>query len=249
VSDLKNRVAIVTGGGRGIGKAIAVRLAADGADIVIADIDLEAAESVVAELQALGHGALAVRTDISSKEQVQAMVQATMEKFGRIDILINNAGILGPTCPVVEVQEEDWDRVLTINLKGAFLCSQAVVPHMVAQGWGRIVSMSSVAGKEGNPGMAPYNVSKVGIIGLTKSLAHEIAKTGVTVNCVAPTMIETELIDAVSPETMAMLLAKIPMGRIGKTYEVAALMSFLVSEEAAFITGQCYNITGGRAVY
>ena len=246
---LRNRVAIVTGGGRGIGKAIAVRLATHGASIVIADIDLQAAESVIAELQALGHRALAVPTDISSSEQVQAMVQATLEKFGRIDILINNAGILGPTCPVVEVQEEDWDRVLAINLKGAFLCSQAVVPHMVAQGWGRIVSISSIAGKEGNPGTAPYNVSKVGIIGLTKSLAHEIAQTGVTVNCVAPAMIETELIDAVSPEMMAMLLAKIPMGRIGKTYEVAALIAFLASEESAFITGQCYNITGGRAVY
>lgn len=249
MSDLKDRVAIVTGGGRGIGKAIAERLAADGADVVIADIDLEAGGSVVAELKALGYRALAAGTDISSKEQVEAMVQATMEEFGRIDILINNAGILGPTCPVVEIEEEDWDRVLAINLKGAFLCSQAVVPQMVTQGWGRIVSMSSVAGKDGNPGMAPYNVSKVGIIGLTKSLAHEIAKTGVTVNCIAPTMIETDLIDAVSPETMATLLAKIPMGRIGKTYEVAALISFLVSEETAFITGQCYNISGGRSVY
>ena len=249
MSDLKDRVAIVTGGGRGIGKAIALRLATDGANIVIADIDLDAGKSVAAEVEALGRQALAVATDISSKEQVQAMVQAIMERFGRIDILINNAGILGPTCPVVEIEEGDWDRVLAINLKGAFLCSQAVVPHMVAQGWGRIVSMSSVAGKEGNAGMAPYNVSKVGIIGLTKSLGHEIAKTGVTVNCVAPTMIETELIDAVSPETMATLLAKIPMGRIGKPYEVAALISFLVSEEAGFITGQCYNITGGRSVY
>ena len=248
MSDLQGRVAVVTGAGRGIGKAIALRLASDGANIVIADIDLDAGESVAAEVQALGRQALAVGTDVSSKEQVQAMVEETLEQLGRVDILINNAGILGPTCPVVELQEEDWDRVLAINLKGAFLCSQAVVPHMITQGWGRIVSMSSVAGKEGNPGMAPYNVSKVGIIGFTRSLAHEIAKTGVTVNCVAPTMIETDLIDAVAPETLAMLLAKIPMGRIGKPYEVAALFSFLVSEEAAFITGQCYNLTGGRAV-
>jgi 3-oxoacyl-[acyl-carrier protein] reductase len=240
---------MVTGGGRGIGKAIALRLASDGADIVIPDIDLDAGKSAAAEVEALGRQALAVRTDVSSKEQVQAMVAATLEKFGRVDILINNAGILGPNRPVVEIEEEEWDRVLAINLKGAFLCSQAVIPHMVTQGWGRIVSMSSVAGKEGNPNMAPYNVSKIGIIGLTKSLGKELAKTGVTVNCVAPTMIETELIDNVSEETMKMLLAKIPMGRIGKPHEVAALMSFLVSEEAGFITGQCYNLTGGRAVY
>ena len=249
MSDLQGRVAIVTGAGRGIGKAIALRLAADGAHIVIPDIDPDAGKSTAAEVGALGRQALAVRTDVSSKGQVQAMVRATVEKFGRVDILINNAGILGPNRPVVEIEEEEWDGVLAINLKGAFLCSQAVIPPMVSQGWGRIVSMSSVAGKEGNPNMAPYNVSKIGIIGLTKSLGKELAKTGVTVNCVAPTMIETELIDNVSEETMKTLLAKIPMGRIGKPHEVAALMSFLVSEEAGFITGQCYNLTGGRAVY
>jgi len=233
MGSLQGRVAIVTGAGRGIGRAIALRLARDGADVVIAEVDMQAARSVVEEIE---------------KPQVQDMAQRTLDEWNHIDILVNNAGILGPTCPVAEIEEADWDRTLDVHLKGTFLCSQAVVPHMVAQGWGRIVSMASVAGKEGNPNLAPYSVAKAGIICLTKSLGKELATSGVTVNCVAPTVIETDLIKGLSPEELATLLAKIPMRRTGKPEEVAALVRFLVSDEAAFITGQCYDLSGGRSV-
>jgi len=249
MGSLQGRVAIVTGAGRGIGRAIALRLARDGADVVIAEVDMQAARSVVEEIEALGRKALAVEVDVSRKPQVQNMAQRTLDEWNHIDILVNNAGILGPTCPVAEIEEADWDRTLDVHLKGTFLCSQAVVPHMVAQGWGRIVSMASVAGKEGNPNLAPYSVAKAGIICLTKSLGKELATSGVTVNCVAPTVIETDLIKGLSPEELATLLAKIPMRRTGKPEEVAALVRFLVSDEAAFITGQCYDLSGGRSVY
>lgn len=249
MADLQGRVAIVTGAGRGIGWAVALRLARDGVDVVIAEVDMQAARSAAQEIEALGRKALMVEVDVSNKSQVQAMVQRTLDEWGHIDILINNAGILGPTCPVVEIEEEGWDRTLDVHLKGTFLCSQAVAPHMVAQGWGRIVSMASVAGKEGNPNLAPYSVAKAGIICFTKSLGKELATTGVTVNCISPTVVETDLIKGVTKEYLAMLLAKIPMNRTCKLEEVAALIRFLVSDEAAFITGQCYDLSGGRSVY
>jgi 3-oxoacyl-[acyl-carrier protein] reductase len=242
-------VAIVTGAGRGIGRAIALRLAQDGADVVVAEVDMQAAQGVVEEIEGLGRRGMAIRADVSNKQEVQAMVRRVLDAWGRVDVLVNNAGILGPTCPVVEIEEEGWDRTLDVHLKGTFLCSQAVVPHMVEQGWGRIVSMSSVAGKEGNPNLAPYSVAKAGIICFTKSLGKEVATTGVTVNCISPTVIETDLIKGVTQEYLDSLLAKIPMRRTGKTEEVAALVSFLASDEAAFTTGQCYDLSGGRSDY
>jgi 3-oxoacyl-[acyl-carrier protein] reductase len=249
MADLEGRVAIVTGAGRGIGRAIALRLAQDGADVVVAEVDMQAAQGVVEEIEGLGRRGMAIRADVSNKQEVQAMVRRVLDAWGRVDVLVNNAGILGPTCPVVEIEEEGWDRTLDVHLKGTFLCSQAVVPHMVEQGWGRIVSMSSVAGKEGNPNLAPYSVAKAGIICFTKSLGKEVATTGVTVNCISPTVIETDLIKGVTQEYLDSLLAKIPMRRTGKTEEVAALVSFLASDEAAFTTGQCYDLSGGRSDY
>ena len=247
--DLTERVAIVTGAGRGIGLAISKRLVSAHASVGMIDIDernlQEAARSLIDE----GAVAAPFVCDVSDPDSVLRMVDGVLNTYRRVDILVNNAGVVGRVAPIQEVTDDDWNRMISIDLTGVFCCCRAVIPHMIARGSGRIVNIASIAGKEGNPKMVSYCAAKAGVIGLTKALGHEIAKTGVTVNCVAPTMIATDLIDAVSPETMATLLAKIPMGRIGKPEEVAALIRFLVSEEAAFITGQCYNLTGGRAVY
>lgn len=249
MNDIQNRVAIVTGAARGIGRAIADRFATDGARVVIADLNHEGAEEVAETLRGRGAEAIASHVDVASKPSVDEMVSRVLNAYGGVDILVNNAGILGPQKSVLEIEESEWDTTLNVNLKGAFLCSQAVLPVMIRSGWGRIVSLSSVAGREGNPLMAPYDVSKIGIIGLTMSMGKELAKTGVTVNCVSPTVTETEFIETVDKETIAKLMTKIPMGRMAKPEEVAALVRFLVSDEAAFITGQCYDISGGRSVY
>jgi NAD(P)-dependent dehydrogenase (short-subunit alcohol dehydrogenase family) len=249
VKDLAGQVAIVTGAGRGIGRAIALRLAQDGADVVIADVHEHSMESVAAEVRQLRRRSLAILTDVTSKAQVQAMVEQTVAELGRVDILVNNAGILGPAKAVVDTPEEEWDRCVAVHLKGTFLCSQAVIPHMLKQKYGKIVSMGSVAGKEGNPNLAAYSVAKAGIICLTKSLAKELATAGINVNCISPTVIETDLIKNMSPEQLRPLLEKIPMQRTGKPEEAAALIRFLVSDEAGFVTGQCYDLSGGRSVY
>jgi NAD(P)-dependent dehydrogenase (short-subunit alcohol dehydrogenase family) len=247
--DLLGKAAIITGAGRGIGRSIALRLAQDGADVVVADIDLPAAEEVTLEIEQTGRRALALEMDVTQKAQVRAAMERAVAEFGRLDILVNNAGILGPTTSLVDTPEEEWDRCLEVHLKGAFLCCQAVVPQMLKQGYGKIVSMASAAGKEGNPNLAAYSVAKAGIICLTKSLAKEVATQGINVNCVAPTIIETDLVKGMSSEQVASLLAKIPMRRIGQPEEVAALVKFLVSDESAFATGQCYDLSGGRSVY
>ncbi|MBN1263897.1 MAG: SDR family oxidoreductase [Anaerolineales bacterium] len=249
MGDIKGRVAIVTGGGSGIGRAVVQRFSRDGAIPVVADVNLEAAEKVAARIREEGGQALAVEVDVSDKARVESMVEKTINAFNRIDILINNAGVAGPNCPVVEIEEADWDRTMDINLKSVFLCSQAVIPVMVERGWGRIVSLSSVAGREGNAGMAPYAVSKIGIIGFTMVLAKEVATKGVTINCISPTITATEFIQTVPKETIEQLMPKIPMRRMAQPQEVAGLIRYLVSEEAAFITGQCYDISGGRSVY
>ena len=249
MEDLLGKVAMVTGAGRGIGRAIALRLARDGADLVVADVDLESAKNVAAEIRQIGRRALAEKIDVTQKAQVRATVDRAIAELGRLDILVNNAGILGPTTSVADTPEEEWDRCIAVHLKGAFLCCQAVVPHMIRQGYGKIVSMASVAGKEGNPNLAAYSVAKAGIICLTKSLAKEVATLGINVNCISPTVIETDLIKGMDPAQMAPLLAKIPMSRTGKPEEAAALVKFLVSDEAAFVTGQCYDLSGGRSVY
>jgi len=249
VEDLLGKVAMVTGAGRGIGRAIALRLARDGADLVVADVDLESAKNAAAEIRQIGRRALAEKIDVTQKAQVRATVDRAIAELGRLDILVNNAGILGPTTSVADTPEEEWDRCIAVHLKGAFLCCQAVVPHMIRQGHGKIVSMASVAGKEGNPNLAAYSVAKAGIICLTKSLAKEVATLGINVNCISPTVIETDLVKGMDPAQMAPLLAKIPMKRTGKPEEAAALVKFLVSDEAAFVTGQCYDLSGGRSVY
>jgi 3-oxoacyl-[acyl-carrier protein] reductase len=247
--DLLGKVAIVTGAGRGLGWAIAQRLAQDRANLVIAEIDGQSAQEKAAVIRQMERQALPVQMDVSRWTDVESMVKQVMTRFNRIDILVNNAGILGPYFPVMEYPEEIWDQVIAVNLKGTFLCSKAVLPIMKKQGSGNIVSMASVAGKEGNASMAPYSASKGAIIALTKTLAKEMAPYNVRVNCVSPTLIETDMVKGMTPEQRVLLTSKIPMGRLGKPEEVAAVVRFLVSDEASFVTGQCYDISGGRSVY
>ena len=247
--DLSGKVAIVTGAGKGLGWAIAERLARDGAHLVLAEVDRASGEEKATIIRKMGREALALPTDVTRWADVEKMVEQTMARFKRIDILVNNAGILGPYYPVVEYPEEIWDLVMAVNLKGAFLCCKGVLPVMKEQRSGKIVSMASVAGKEGNANMAPYAASKAAIIGLTKTLGKEMAPYNVQVNCVSPALIETDMAREMTPEQRALLISKIPMGRLGKPEEVAAVVKFLVSEESSFVTGQCYDISGGRSVY
>lgn len=239
--DLTGRVALVTGAARGIGSAIAGRLATAGATVAIADLDPPAVPSSTVSL--------ALKADISVSEDVTRMVNTVLGRLGQIDILVNNAGIVGPEAPVRDLSEADWDRVISTNLKGVFLCSRAVVPHMAKRKRGAIVSIASISGKEGNANMAAYSVSKAGVICFTKALAKEVLDDKIRVNCVAPALIETEMTLSLDPERAAILTSKIPMGRLGKPGEVAALVHFLASEEASFTTGQCYDVSGGRATY
>ena len=244
-----NRVAIVTGGARGIGKAIATRMASEAASVVIADVLGPQAKATAMELEEKGWTAMAYEIDVTDPSQVSAMVQAVLRRFGRIDILINNAGILGEVIPVRDTSDAEWQRVMAVNLHGVFYCSRAVIPTMVSQKWGRIVSLSSVAGKEGNAKMAAYSVSKAGVMTLTKSLDKEVVLDGINVNCVTPALTETDMIKAYTPEQRAFLASKAPMGRLAVPEEIAAVVLFLASLDASYVTGAVYDVSGGRSFY
>ena len=249
MNDLLGKISIVTGGAMGIGREIALRLARDGSDVAIVDIEKEPAQEVVKEIQSMGRKSVFFEADVAQWDQVKAMVEGVLKDFKGVDILINNAGIVGPFVPVWEYRVEDWDRVMEVNMKGIFLCCKAVMPSMLEGKSGRIVNIASIAGKEGNPRMSAYSSSKAAVIAFTKSLAKEVAQQNIMVNCITPALIETHMMEIMESEQREFLLAKIPMGRFGKPFEVAALVRFLVSDECSFSTGQCYDISGGRAVY
>lgn len=245
--NLTDKVAIVTGSGRGIGRAIALRLAGAGADIVVNDINPDSLGEVIAEVKALGRKALAVPADVSSPEDVARMVDTAVENFKHIDILVNNAGVTRDQL-VMRMSDEDWDTVLAIDLKSAFLCTRAVLRPMLRQRWGRIVSLASVVGIIGNAGQANYAAAKAGIIAFTRSVAKEVASRGITVNAVAPGYIATAMTQALDEKQTAELLKLVPIGAPGTPEDVAEAVAFLASEEARYITGQVLNIDGGMAI-
>jgi len=238
--------AIVTGAARGIGEAIARRLATEGAAVMIADINEEAAAAAAA---ATGERAVAQRLDVTDAGSWDAAVQAALAAWNRIDMLVNNAGIAGRSAPIWELSLDEWREVLDIDLTGVFLGCRAIIPVMTAAGSGRIVNIASIAGKEGNPNAVPYSAAKAGVIGLTKAVAKEVATRGVLVNAVAPAVIETPILEQVSDEHIRYMTSRIPMGRVGKPEEVAALVAFLCSADLSFSTGAVYDISGGRATY
>lgn len=242
---LDGQVAAVTGAGQGIGEAIARRLAEAGARVAALDLQAEAAGAVAAGVRGLGIGC-----DVTSSGSVERAFREIAGKLGPVDILVNNAGITGRTVPLWELDERDLDAVYAVNLKGVFLCARAVIGGMLERRYGRILNVASIAGKEGNPTMIPYSSTKASVIGLTKALAKEVAAKGdITVNCIAPAVIRTKILDGVAPETIQYMVSRIPMGRTGTLDEVASLVQYLVSREASFTTGQCYDISGGRATY
>jgi len=242
---LKDRIAIVTGGGQGIGEGIATRLHAAGAKVAVLDVNEAAARLVANSIEGMG-----VECDVTSGASVKDAIIKVREGLGPIDIVVNNAGISGRTAWLWELEEEDMDRVYAVNLKGVFLMCRAAIPAMLERQYGRIVNVASIAGKEGNPTLVPYSSSKAGVIALTKALAKEVAGQGdITVNSIAPGVVKTKILDTIAPQTIQYMISKIPMGRTGKIEEVAALVHFLVSSEASFTTGQCYDLSGGRATY
>lgn len=246
--DLSNRAAIVTGGARGIGRAIAERLLASGAQVCLWDMDAAALETAKAELSAQGRVHTAT-VDVTSLESVESAVAATFGAFGKIDILVNNAGIAGNNAKTWETDPADWQRVIAINLNGPFHCCHAVVPHMLKNGYGRIVNIASIAGKEGNPNAAHYSASKAGVIALTKSLGKELATSGIIVNAVTPAVIETDILKQCTQQHIDYMLSKIPMGRFGQKEEAAAMVAWLSSEDCSFTTGAVFDLSGGRATY
>lgn len=240
----KEKVAVVTGASRGIGRSIALALAAQGATIVAVDMDQASTEAVVAELQAAGGKALAVVGNVTLSADVERMIDAATEAFGRVDILVNNAGITRDGL-LMRMKDDDWDAVLNVNLKGAFLCTRAVFKVMSKQRYGRIINIASVVGQMGNAGQANYCASKAGLIGLTKSNAREMAKRSITVNAVAPGFIATAMTDALSDKVRAELTAQIPLERLGSSDDIANAVVFLASEAAGYITGHVLSVNGG----
>jgi NAD(P)-dependent dehydrogenase (short-subunit alcohol dehydrogenase family) len=245
-SRFQGRIAVVTGGVSGIGFAVAGRLVAEGARLAVWDSNADALAEISGRLGSQVH---TERLDLADADAVQHAADATAKALGRIDVLVASAGITGPNGPVWEYPVTEWRRVIDVNLNGVFYCNRAVVPHMLAGGYGRIVNIASVAGKEGNPNASAYSTSKAAVIGLTKSLGKELARTEIRVNCVTPAAVRTPIFDQMTQEHIDFMLSKIPMARFGTVDEVAALICWLCSEEASFSTAAVFDCSGGRATY
>ncbi len=245
---LHHKKAVVTGGARGIGRAIAERLLDSGATVALWDVDPGALQTAASDLADRGT-VHTVPVDLASPESVESAAEATAAALGGIDILVNNAGITGGNAKTWEIAPADWQRVLAINLNGPYYCCRSVVPHMLKGGYGRIVNIASIAGKEGNPNAAHYSASKAGVIALTKSLGKELATSNITVNAVTPAVIATDILLQMQQSHIDYMLSKIPMGRFGRKEEAAALVAWLCSEECSFSTGAVFDLSGGRATY
>lgn len=239
------RVAVITGGAGGIGLAIANRLAADGLQVVLWDINGDAVTGAAASVA----GSVGAAVDVTNEASVAAGIEAVLKQFGRVDVLINGAGLVGPIAPVAECDVDQWQRAIDVNLRSVFLCSRAVVAPMLKSEFGRIVNISSIAGKEGNPNWSAYSASKAAVMAFTKTMGKELATTSILVNCIAPAIIQTAFLEQLSEAALNASLAKIPMGRAGRVDEVASLVSWLSSSECSFSTGAVFDLSGGRATY
>lgn len=244
--DFAGRTAVVTGGAQGIGFAVAQRLVASGARVALWDRDANALAAAAASLGAATH---AQRVDVVDATDVEAAARATAAALGAIDVLVCSAGITGPNVPLADYPLDDWKRVFDVNVHGVFLCNRAVVPVMKDKGYGRIVNVASVAGKEGNPNASAYSASKAAVIALTKSLGKELATTPIRVNCVTPAAVRTAIFDQMTQQHIDFMLSKIPMGRFGLVEEIAAMIAWLASEDCSFSTGAVFDLSGGRATY
>ena len=245
ISRFDSRVALVTGGASGIGRAVVERLVREGARVVVWDVDEARLTSCV---QAMGERILAQKVDVTQEDAIDHSMAQAIGWAGQLDILVNGAGIIGPSGPFWKVEAAAWERVMRINLFGTFLVSRAACPHMIARGWGRIVNIASVTANEGPKDLAPYAASKAGVVGLTKSMGKDLAQSGVLVNAVTPALIATELLGQLTPQYMAAALSRIPMGRAGTLDEAAALITWLCSAECSFSTGATYDLSGGRGL-
>lgn len=245
---LAGKVALVTGGSRGIGRATVIELAKSGADVAINYAGSEeAAKQLALEVEGMGRKAITIQTNVASSAEVGEMVKKVIEEFGQIDILVNNAGITKDNL-IMRMKEEDWDAVIDVNLKGVFNCIKAVTRQMMKQRSGRIINMSSVVGVMGNAGQANYVAAKAGVIGLTKTTARELASRGITVNAIAPGFIETDMTSSLGEEVNESILSQIPLGRMGSPEDIAKMVRFIASDEAAYVTGQIIHVDGGMAM-
>lgn len=246
--NLERRVAVITGGARGIGLATARMMLNYGARVAIWDTDGSAMEHALLVLQG-GDTATGTQVDVSDEASVAVALRGALSAHGKVDILVNSAGILGNSQATVDYSYEKWRHILDVNLTGTFLCSKLTAPRMISAGWGRIVNIASLAGKEGTPGLPAYSASKAGVIALTKSMGKELATTGVLVNCIAPAAINTDMAANADPDQLQLMIDKSPMRRLGTAKECAALVCWLASEQMSFSTGACFDVSGGRAVY